>query len=120
MLVVKPWMAVEPAPTSHSLAGLPGLRFSTTTGLSAARAVPPGATVPRRAAARATPVARDAAAGNAGGRFAVRTPPNESRLAVIAVTFAPSRTIRSPQRCVRRQDRPQDLARICGAGRMLD
>src|SRR4051794_33231623 len=101
MLVVKPWMAVEPAPTSHSLAGLPGLRFSTTTGLSAARAGPPGATVPRRAAARraaarATPVTRDAAAGNAGGRFAVRTPPNESRLAVIAVTFAPSRTIRSP------------------------
>src|SRR5690242_16950464 len=110
MLVVKPWIAVEPAPTSHSLAGLPGLRFSTTIGLSAARAGPPSATVPRRAAARAAPVARrDTAAGaDASGRFGIRTRMDEDRLAVIVVTFAPSRTLRSPPRhCVRRQDQPR-------------
>src|SRR3954451_288836 len=111
MLAVKPWMAVEPAPTSHWLAGLPGLRFSTTTGVSAARAGPPGANVPRRAAARA-------AAG--ATRHAPRA--NEDRLAVIAATFVPSRTTRSPPgRHARRRGRSRQRgpARPRGGAELL-
>src|SRR5690242_9239616 len=106
---------------SHALLGLPVWAFSLAMiELVAARAGPPSATVPRRAAARTRPAARDAAAGvGTGSRSAARVRANEDRLAVIAATFVPL-TIRSPpRRHALRRDQPhqQGSARPCGGGR---
>src|SRR4051794_41842242 len=83
---------------SHALLGLPARLFSATIGLVAARAGPPGATAPRRAAARAAPAPRRGDAADAGWRFAPHARANGDRLAVVAATFISSRTVPSPPR----------------------